>query len=103
MLAGAAGREHQEGRARSTTSHGGDGVTMDAYARPPRRIELGATYGDLVSGGLLERTAWRCGQSVEEVDRVVEALLVELVAVLHGGGRVELGRLGGPTAERPPR
>ena len=71
-------------------------------ATPALRIEVEATYGEPGTGGLLERTAWRCGQSVEEVDRVVEALLVELAAALAGGGRIELGQLartsGGPDA-----
>jgi len=42
----------------------------------------------------VERVAWRVGSTVDEADRVMEAMLEELGAVLAEGGAIELGVLG---------
>jgi len=42
----------------------------------------------------VERVAWRVGSTVDEADRVMEAMLEELGAVLADGGAIELGVLG---------
>jgi hypothetical protein len=43
---------------------------------------------------LMERTAWQCGASVDEVERVVGAFVQELAAALRSGEHVDVPGLG---------
>jgi len=56
----------------------------------------------MMSRELLNRTAWRCGRSLEEVERVMIAFLTELAFGVDGGG-MKTAYFGALAAPQPGR